>query len=342
MNHRLRENFKVQWHVTSRCNLFCRHCYQESTGVESPDLVSLFYVYERIREFFLCFKNNSVRKTGFHISLTGGEPLIRPDFFSILERIREDGDLLRFSVLTNGTLLTRQLAKELKSFNPAFVQISVEGSEEVHDRIRGKGSYALAVNGAKLLIQEKIPVTFSFTLHHENKDDFSHVVRLAKRLGVRTVWADRLVPFGKALENSLQRVSPEELSAFHIRMAHERKVARRSFISKTDVSMHRALQFQEGGGKPYYCNAGRMLLAIDPVGTVLPCRRMPVSVGNVFQTPLMSIYQENDFLLKLREEESAPEDCRDCFYSRLCLGGLRCLSYALYGSPFHKDQDCIL
>lgn len=336
----VQESFKIQWHVTCRCNLACLHCYEESGGCKEPDFRELLDAYGKIRDFFTGIQTGPEKKRPCHLSITGGEPFARPDFFSLLEQAAKDNDLFRFSILTNGTLVTASLAAKLKTLSPAYVQISVEGPEEIHDRIRGRGSYRMAVEGAKHLIRESIPVSFSVTLHRVNRNGFPHVARLARKLGVRMVWSDRLVPFGRAGENGLERVTEDELSAFHLKMVEERKSADRSFFSKTRVSMHRALQFHEGGGRPYRCQAGNLLLAIDPQGTVYPCRRMPVGVGNIFESSLSEIYRENKFLARLRGEESIPEGCRACFYSKLCRGGLRCLSYAVWGDPFRKDPDC--
>ncbi len=334
-----RQGFKIQWHVTGHCNLACRHCYDEGGGDE-PGFENLIGVYGKIREFFIGLNDEAGGKTPCHLSLTGGEPFARPDFFEILDLAAKDRPLFRFSILTNGTLITASHAAKLKSLAPSFVQISVDGPEEIHDSIRGKGSYRKAVDGAQHLIREKIPVSFSFTLHRQNRKGFPKVVRLARKLGVRTVWSDRLIPVGRAGEYGLEPVSKDELRDFHRQMTRERKAADRSFFSKSRVGMHRALQFHEGGGKPYRCQAGNGLLAIDPAGTVFPCRRMPVPVGNVKNDALDRIYRENEFLVRLRSDDAIPASCRTCFYSRLCRGGLRCLSHAVYGDPFHKDPDC--
>lgn len=330
--------FKIQWHITETCNLACRHCYQESFPPNEPDRDALFHIHDRIRSFFLNLKDKHNGQSRFHLSITGGEPLMSPHLKPLLERMQQDKSLYCFSILSNGTQIDPAWAEKLKSYAPAFVQVSMEGAKKVHDAIRGKGSYDKARQGARNLVKAGLPVSFAMTVHRKTMDGMPHVVKLARKLGVKTVWADRMIPRGRAWEPSMAPLSPFELKAFHQKMASLRKSSGR----KTRVTMGRALQFQEGGGKPYRCQAGKRLLAILPGGTVLPCRRMPEPLGNVMDTPLDHLYGNHGFLKRLRDKDAIPHACSDCFYARLCRGGLRCLSYAMYGDPFRKDPDCLL
>ncbi|MEA3325633.1 MAG: SPASM domain-containing protein, partial [Euryarchaeota archaeon] len=75
-----------------------------------------------------------------------------------------------------------------------------------------------------------------------------------------------------------------------------------------------------------------------PNGDLYPCRRMPIRAGNLLETPLIELYYESDLFCALRKRIS--EGCEGCFYSGLCRGGLRCLSYALTGDPFTTDPGC--
>ena len=113
----------------------------------------------------------------------------------------------------------------------------------------------------------------------------------------------------------------------------------RSF-TRTEISLGRALQFLVGGGEPYRCGAGERLITLEPDGSVLPCRRMPIRVGNVRESRLATIYRDDPLLQSLRDPERVGEGCEDCRHARVCSGGLRCLSYALTGDPFRADPGC--
>jgi radical SAM protein with 4Fe4S-binding SPASM domain len=104
--------------------------------------------------------------------------------------------------------------------------------------------------------------------------------------------------------------------------------------------MHRALQFLVGGGRPYHCTAGDSLLAVQANGDLYPCRRMPIRVGNLMETPLGSLYDQSLLLQALGDRRRIPGGCQGCVYRRLCRGGLRCLANMATGDPFTTDPGC--
>lgn len=333
-------HFKIQWHLTDRCNLSCRHCYQETEPGPEPETSDLLRVFEGIRHFFLFLKQQAASPPRFHVSVTGGEPLIRSDLLDLLDDLSPYRHLFGLSILTNGTLIDASMARALRKRAPDSVQISIEGPEAIHDGIRGPGSYRKARQGAIHLIRQGVPVVFAVTVHRENQNSLGPVLRLARRLGVRTVWADRLLPWGRAGQSDLCPLSAGELQALHRTMARHRQSLWNRLYPKTSLSMHRALQFLEGGGRPYRCRAGSGLLAIAPDGTVWPCRRMPEALGNIHHTRLEDLYRHHDFLKRLTDPTIVPNGCETCFYLDLCRGGLRCLSFVRFGDPLVRDPDC--
>ncbi len=76
-----------------------------------------------------------------------------------------------------------------------------------------------------------------------------------------------------------------------------------------------------------------------PNGDPYPCRRMPIRVGNILETPLSELYNCEMFR-DLRNKNRISEPCQDCLYAGACRGGLRCLSYAMSGDPFKTDPGC--
>ena len=144
----------LQWHITHRCNLRCRHCYQADYACEmSPDALR-----EALARYERFLKAEGLQA---QINLTGGEPLAHPDFSSLAEEIRLHGH--RFAVLTNGTMVDAEAARQLALLKPEFVQVSLDGTERVHDRIRGRGSFLRAAEGIDRLKARGVPVQVSFT-----------------------------------------------------------------------------------------------------------------------------------------------------------------------------------
>jgi radical SAM protein with 4Fe4S-binding SPASM domain len=341
MNGSLPSKIVLQWHVTDRCNLRCSHCYQDTYSGTELDLDSLTGILAQFRD--LLHQAAAARGTGpvrGHVTVTGGEPFSRKDLPQLLEHLSGNRAWSTFGILTNGTSIDRETARELRALQTSFVQVSIEGTRSTHDRIRGDGSYDRAACALEHLASEGVRTLISFTAHRGNYREFPDVVRLGRRLKVRKVWADRMIPHGTGQGLSVDILSPEETREFVGIMARTRDTEGRRLFGRTGVGMDRALQFLAGGGRPYACQAGRGLITVMPDGSLYPCRRMPVSVGNVMETPLSRLYFESGLLMSLRDEDCVSEGCEACFYHRLCRGGLRCLAYAVTRNPFTADPGC--
>lgn len=331
----------LQWHITDRCNHQCRHCYQQpNIQHEELNQESLVNILEQFKELlhYISRQHNHSSITG-QINITGGEPFMRLDFMDVLEALSANKEFFSFAILTNGSFINRDIAHKLKKSNPQFVQLSVEGSETTHDNIRGAGDFIKTVQAIRELVQAKVRTYISFTAHRANYRDFEEVAALGKSLKVAKVWADRLIPVGRGQDLVNLVLTPQETQEFFEIMAAARNQLARSWFHTTEIDMQRGLQFLVGGGLPYRCTAGDSLLAVMPNGDVYPCRRLPIKVGNVQQSSLLEIYTASEDLRKIREVTGSPS-CKQCWYERMCRGGLRCLSYALYGSLEKADPGC--
>ena len=105
------EKFIMQWHLSENCNLRCLHCYQENHKPIQLNFEELVGIYEQYKELLKKLQMNG------HINITGGEPFCNPHFFKVLELIKKDSDYISFSILTNGTLITEEVAKRKKFRN---------------------------------------------------------------------------------------------------------------------------------------------------------------------------------------------------------------------------------
>jgi len=260
------------------------------------------------------------------------------NFLQLLRELSANKELFSYAILSNGTQLTEEVSRELQELKPKFVQVSIDGSRNAHDKIRGSGNYDLAVRGIKQLVNKKIPTLISFTASRSNYREFAQVAALGRRLGVTRVWADRMVPYGHTGDRN-NVMSRHETMEFVQLMQNERQS---KWFGTPNVSLGRALQFMASGQSPYKCTAGDKLLTVLPNGDVLPCRRMPIVTGNIFQTRLEAIYQGSEVMKMLRDVTVPIKGCENCFYNRECRGGLRCLSLAYYEDAFRADPGCWL
>lgn len=328
------KKFVLQWHLSENCNLKCLHCYQEN---HKPIQLS----YEQLEKIYKQYKNllKKLKMKG-HINITGGEPLCNPHLFKILDLIKKDEKLISFSILTNGTLITENIAKKIKSYNPYYVQVSLEGGQKTNDYIRGKGTYKKIAKGIKNLKKYNIFTSISFTATTLNYKEFPKVVSYAKKYKVDNVWSDRYIPLGDSEDKNLA-LNVSQTQEYLSIMAKERLKLKRKQYNKTTISMYRALQFQKTNDFAYGCTAGDTLLTVMENGDLVPCRRMPIVVGNLLKDDMYKLYKTNSILKELRKN-TIPDDCNDCEHAQMCHGGLKCLTYAIYKNLNHKDIGCNL
>lgn len=332
----------LQWHITERCNLRCAHCYQEAYDTPELPFADLLGILEQYKALLAKWRREGMgRPVRGHITITGGEPFVRSDFLDLLEVFAAHRKAFSFAILTNGSLIDAAMAQRLRQLGPSFVQVSVEGTQATHDGIRGAGSFERTVSAIRHLVRARVRTLISFTANRLNYREFPAVARLGRTLRVTRVWADRLIPNGSGSDMAGEMLTPDETRAFFEIMQHARDEAARSWFGRTQIAMHRALQFLvSGGGGVYHCTAGDSLITVQPNGDLLPCRRMPIPVGNLMDTPLADLYYDADLFRALRDKERVSDGCEDCFHAGDCRGGLKCLSYALTGNPFQADPGC--
>ena len=328
------KRFVLQWHLGEQCNLKCLHCYQENHQYINLPFKDLKNIYNQYKELL------SKLKMKGHINITGGEPLCNPHLFKILDLIKEDSDLISFSILTNGTLITPNIAKKIKSYNPYYVQVSLEGGKKINDYIRGDGTYKKIAEGIKNLRNQDIFTSISFTATKLNYKEFPKVVKYARKNNVNNVWSDRYIPLGDSIDKELMMNYNETRDYLKI-MNNERNKLMNKKNNHTTISMYRALQFQMTNDFAYGCTAGDSLLTVMENGDLVPCRRMPIVVGNLLRDNMYDLYKNNKLLKELRKNV-IPDDCKSCEHSDMCHGGLKCLTYAIYKDLNHKDIGCNL
>lgn len=314
--------FTLQWHITHRCNLRCKHCYQDDYAA-FENKATLLHILNQFQTLLDAYGYRG------HINITGGEPTLHPDLYWLLGEAAKRN--MTTALLTNGTTLTLCDAKRLKALGVTYVQVSLDGCERVHDAIRGEGSFQRAISGIRALKAQEIFTDVSFTVQRGNTGELKKLARICHGLGVDKLWFDRvIIPADEDKDNlTLSAEEYKKLCKTAARLNHSGK-----------VSCARALQFLPCEAKHIYrCTAGELLLTVLADGTVLPCRRLPLPVGNVRESDLLTIYRDSPIMRQLRNSD-IPQGCRECAYAEQCHGGAKCLAYAKTGRFDGRDPDC--
>ncbi len=184
----------LELQITDRCNLRCRHCYLGDSG--SHDL-SVKQIGDILHEF--------EEMQGLRLLITGGEPLIHREFDEINSILPDF--FVRKVLFTNGLLLQERIIERL---NIDEIQISIDGLEEAHDSLRGKGAFRATMEGMKISLSYGFDVSVSTMVHPKNLEDFDEMERVFKDLGVKDWTVDVPCITGRLEDNAQFQVSPRE------------------------------------------------------------------------------------------------------------------------------------
>jgi radical SAM protein with 4Fe4S-binding SPASM domain len=259
-------------------------------------------------------------------NITGGEPFLRHDIFEILKEIRSRG--FDIYLLSNGILIDKERAKILSDLAVRGVQVSMEGPEEVHETIRGKSSFSSALKGVQHLLDEGVTVTLNVTLSDINADYFMEIVELSSSTGVQRLGFSRLVPSGRGkslLPNMLRKEKLKELYEAIISL----KIDGLDIVTGDPVlSQMLSMNKKDAGSIPVGgCAAGLSGVTILQDGTITPCRRLDIPIGNIRKDSLREVWAASEVLLKLRDKKSYKGRCSSCSKWASCRG-CRAIAYA--------------
>lgn len=335
------KNFILQWHITERCNWHCKHCYQSDDYIKQE--LSTEQLFDILKQYVSIVKHFNLPCEHAMINITGGEPFIRKDFFEFAEKLGSHSNLLKWGMLSNGSFITKEVAEKLKSLNISHYQVSLEGAEKTNDKIRGKNTFKQVLNSIRILVSTGILVDVSLTLTKQNMNDIPELVKILDELGVYRLGTRRIIPYGRGSSMSDDLLAPEELRKFYLDMVG---------INKRLIRKHSKLRVGPGCESGIfndellfrdkrYCGIvdGRIIIVM-PNGDVLPCRRLPMVIGNVLKQSLFEIYYSSNKLWEMRNLNNAHVFCQNCKNFNQCFGGAKCINYCYANKIFIPDVQC--
>jgi len=341
------------WNFTNRCNLSCLHCYSKAT-LDSTDTLTTKDIITTLPKL----KANGVK----FIIFSGGEPLTRKDIYLIAQRCRELGIITYLS--TNGLYVKHSNAKQiLDTFN--YIGISIDGSEEVHDRFRGlNGSFRASMEAVDLLNSYNLTkVGIRFTITKDTYDDLAFIFKLAEKHNIPKVYISHLVYSGRGLENLEMDLTKEQRRTavdYILDKAFEYHESKQDIeIVTGNMEMDAILFYNKFVEKyPQHASemrqrltswggnsAGRKLLNIDSKGNVKPDPFFPFTIGNILKEEFSDIWTDNptEMLERLRvHPRKLGGKCKRCQYLAICNGGSRSRAYAIHDDLWAQDPSCYL
>ena len=343
----------VDLSVTNRCNLRCTYCsHFTSAGDVSQDPP---------QEEWLQFFEELNRCAVMNVALQGGEPFCRKDLQELIEGIVRNR--MRFNILSNGTLITDEMAAFLASTGRCDgVQVSIDGSIPMtHDACRGEGNFYKAMRGIKSLQKYNVPVPVRVTIHKHNVRDLENVAKLLlEEVGLPGFSTNAASYMGLCRQNAEQvQLTAEERSlAMEALLKLEKKYNGRIGATagplaegKDWLEMEKACQQKSetisGRGHLSGCNGPMSQFAVRADGVMTPCIQMShIELGRINKDDLQEVWQENSELKRLRERHNIPlsdfEFCQGCEYLGYCTGNCPALAYTIIGKEDHPSPDACL
>ncbi len=340
-------DFLIQWHLTEKCNLRCKHCYQENEKIAELSLSEIYRVVEEIEDMLQTWHEAYEVDFSPSFNVTGGEPFLRSDFFEILQRLVETG--FEIYILSNGTCITSGMAQKVADLGVRGVQISLEGPEEIHETVRGPGSFAAALQGVRNLLQAGVKVSLNATISRMNAGYAQEMVGLASGLGVPRLGFSRLVPSGRGQNLLDQMLSRDEAKQFYEKILST-QVKGLEIATGDPMAAQMNPPIPAGDANGAFpaggCAAGVSGLTILADGTVTPCRRLPIPLGKVGKNSLREIWAASPVLEQLRDKSLYHGKCGNCSRWSACRG-CRAIAYAYaraHGNPdfLAPDPQCFI
>ncbi len=345
----------VVWNVTRRCNLHCVHCYASATDKPFEGELSTeegLAVIDDLAEF------------GTPVVLfSGGEPLTRPDLFTLSRHARDRG--LRAVLSTNGTLLTPEIAREVQEQGFSYVGVSLDGLPDVHDRFRGKkGAFEASIAGIRACREAGVRVGVRFTITKRNQHELPGILRLLEEEDIPRFCMYHLAYSGRGKKIAADALSAEETRAAIDLLSDQILDWHRRGLDKEILTVdnhadaaylylrikrdqpERAREvlnlLRWNGGN----SSGTGIGCIDYLGNVHPDQfSWHLTLGNVRERPFSEIWRDtsNPLLAGLRaRRELIHGRCAGCGFFDVCNGNLRVRAEAATGDFWAHDPACYL
>ncbi len=330
--------FLVSWNLTKRCNLKCAHCYLDAAEIEGSDETDTEEAKRFIDEVA------GVNPQAMLI-MTGGEPLLRPDFPELARYASGKG--LTVVVGTNGTLLDDSTVDMLMDSGVQGVGISLDSATPVyHDRFRGvEGAWQKTVDGMEALKRRALPFQLQLTVTRENRDDIPALIEFAAKNGAKAVNIFFLVCTGRGQE--MTDLKPEEYEAtlkylaeaesgFEGRVMVRARCAPHFLRVVSSINPESAVMRGQTSG----CIAGTGYMRISPEGDVTPCPYIPAASkdANLKRVSLREIWDNHPAFVSLRTPQYNGR-CKDCEFNDVC-GGCRARALSSTGDLMGEDPWC--
>lgn len=325
----------VGWKITPRCNIPCKHCWAQLHGKDN-DTKQMLSVVDKLKDAGV-----------IHITLTGGEPFLRKDFFEILEYIKERN--IHVEIFTNGWFLNDKVCKKIKSLldDDDYVQMSLDGAiKDTHDAQRMTGSFDRVISAMKNLKDNDIKFRINFTATHLNVDEISNGYILSSKYGANSFSVSPVYSSGRG--ESIAHLL--ELEKFYQEIekccdiSHNQETKFKPFIPiefYNDINTN--YSYNDEFNPNIKLEEGDLFWSIDSVGNVYPSidlYRKDMCGGNIYIDEVIDI-QKKIMKKSGNYRNLKGLKCEQCNLLFYCQGGDLGRTYNKYKDFNKVDPVCL-
>ncbi|MCW9001932.1 MAG: heme d1 biosynthesis radical SAM protein NirJ [Rhodospirillales bacterium] len=345
----------VVWNLIRRCNLGCKHCYSASSDKAFKGELSteqVFDVMDDLRDFGVPV-----------LILSGGEPLLHPDIFTISRRAKEKGFYVALS--SNGTLVTKDNIRDIAAIDYNYVGISIDGIGGTNDEFRGmEGAYDAALNGIRLCRDEGIKVGLRFTMTQGNAAELPRMLDVMDAEGIDKFYLSHLNYAGRGNanreEDAFFRTTRDAMTLLFDHALEAQRAGRpKEFVTGNNDAdgvfllqwvrrrfpeheAHIRAKLEQWGGNATGINVAN----IDNLGNVHPDTMWSHhTLGNVKKRPFSEIWEDlsDPILAGLKKRPRVVGGrCGRCAHFAICNGNTRVRAERLSGDMWAEDPGCYL
>lgn len=327
--------------ITNRCNLTCSYCSRSSAPWDHTDL-PLDLIEQLLTDAV------AVAPSGLTVALTGGEPILHPQFASVLAIVR------RFSVTlslnSNGLLLDPGTSRRCIDGGVRSFSVSVDGAPSTYRRSEGDTrTIDKIMENLRGIIDGGGRVYTSCTVTRDNVEDLDELVCVARSLGAKGISLSRVYPIGRALWNrdalflgwtrfkeASVRARTHSTADFTVDIEDNSL----RHLWDPDYATLARQRYADSGGTTWSGGAAAVTMAhVDASGRVLPDPFLACPAGNIHEDNFARIWRDSKVMRDLRRRDRLEGACRTCEDKFIC-GGSRARAFGTYGSYFAEDPYC--
>jgi len=331
------DRLKELWiYVTLSCNLRCKHCLVSAGSSLKGELT---------RDEIIRIVDEASALGAGRFYLTGGEPFMRDDIFEIIDFItnKKGHELI---ILTNAMLLDNDRVSRLESIasSKLVMQVSLEGpNAEIHDRLRGRGSFERALNGIKNLMKAGIVPIVSTAINKYNENHIKETSDFLSTIGIKEHSLLWMHTKGRGADNLNELFVPSD------KIAEIMRDLQKEYLTEDDVVVDnmeavKARIRAKRGRKYDLCHNCWDKICVNADGHVYPCASLNgdrnFDAGSIRERSLRDIWLNSDVMRRCRANSvlNKPE-CISCYLRYFCGGG--CQSHSYYASEVDTGRGSI-